>query len=175
MVLTWVMNRIIFTQVEVFYSIVEMFPKHFDYLGGFALLGDFKGVLPGPDTSFNSWLFDEYYRAYGSGTAPTIFFGQLYADMGFAGVLSGGILGGFIMQWIYIKHIRGKKRLMNLVVFSFITMACGELAVTVPVVVLFQFGIVTVLLFILLHEFARNILNTSIKMRLYTQGRKVRL
>ncbi len=174
MVVDWVVNRIVFTQVEVFYSIAEMFPKHFEFRGGFSLLGDVKGVLPGPDASFNSWLFDEFYRAHGNGTAPTIYWGQLYADLGLAGVLAGGIAGGFIMQWIYIKHIRGRKRLINLIIYSFITMACGELAVTVPVVVLFQFGVVTVLLYFLLHELARNILKTTRENRLQYYKRIVR-
>jgi oligosaccharide repeat unit polymerase len=161
MVATWLVARIFFTQVEVFYSIMEMFPKHFDYFAGAALLGDIKGVLPGPDAGFSRWLFDEYFRVHGNGTAPTLFLGELFADFGYVGIIAGGVLAGFLMQLIYIYFVRGRKNLMRLVYYAFLTMAVAELAVTTPVTVVFQFGVVTIFIFSILQKIAHSLLDVK--------------
>lgn len=151
----WVQTRIIRTQVDVFYSTVEMFPRHFAFYGGTAFLGDIKGVLPGPDPSFASWLFNAMYRAHGNGTAPTIFWGQLYADFGLSGVVVGAFVGGMIMQGTYISLLRGKKNLIRLVVYAILIMALGELAVANIISVLLQFGVVTLFLLLAMINISR--------------------
>ena len=156
-----VVDRIFFILPDIFYSMFEMFPRHFPFWGGQALWGDVAGLLPGPDPGFARWMFDHVYRVSGNGTAPTLFWGQLYADFGLSGVWVGALLSGIAMQAIYIRFIRGRKTLVGLVIFVVFSMAMGQLAMTNPVVVLFQFGIVTMLLMLLLMNVMRWLLNAA--------------
>ncbi|MEE9162858.1 MAG: hypothetical protein V3U35_07800 [Candidatus Neomarinimicrobiota bacterium] len=147
-VLYWAQNRILKTNVDVLYSMFEMFPRHFAFFGGQAILSDIRGVLPGPDVAFSRWLYDALYRVYGNGTTPTLFWGQLYADFGVPGVLVGSMAAGFLMQWFYIAYLRATKTLLRLVVYVVITMALAGLAITSPISILFQLGVVSTLLLV---------------------------
>lgn len=144
----FIVSRIFDVQGNVFYSIFELFPEHYSFFGGRGILGDIIGIIPGPHPGFTRWLYDTMFRVYGTGTAPTIFWGQLYADFGLMGVITGSLLAGFAMQAVYIHQLRREKTLLSLIVFSFITMALGELAITNLIIILFQLGIVTVLLLV---------------------------
>ncbi len=144
----WLQNRIFRVQSEAFYAIFEMFPDHFAFLGGRGILSEIKGVLPGPDIGFASWMFDSLYRTYGNGTAPTVFWGQLYADFRLPGIWIGSLGVGFIMQSIHIIYVRSKKIVLHLVIYAMMTMALAELAVSNLMMVIFQFGMVTLLLLV---------------------------
>ncbi len=139
-------RRIFHTTSEVLYAIIEIFPDHFAFLGGRGLLADLKGVIPGPDIGFSSRMFNAVYRAYGNGTAPTVFWGQMYADFGLPGVWIGSMGAGFVMQTIYIVYLRSKKILLHLVIYAMMTMALAALAITNLISAVFQFGMVTILL-----------------------------
>ena len=145
----WLQNRIFRVQSEAFYGIFEMFPDHFAFFGGRGILSDIKGLLPGPDIAFSSWMYDSLYRVYGNGTAPTIFWGQLYADFNLAGVWIGSLGVAFIMQSIHIAFLRSRKILLHLVIYAMVTMAMAELAVSNLMSAIFQFGMVTLLLLVL--------------------------
>ena len=147
-IVPWVQHRIFFVQVNVLYSIFEMFPRHFSFFGGQAILSDIRGILPGPDASFTRWLYDAAYQVYGNGSAPTIFWGEFYADFGLPGIFVGSLLIGFVIQGVYIGFIRGEKDLMRLLLYTFLIMASGWLAMANPVGALFQIGVITVLLLI---------------------------
>jgi len=155
MVVDWVQRRIFWVNVDVLYSLFEMFPEHFPFFGGQAILSDIKGILPGPDVGFARWLYDALYQTYGNGTASTMVWGELYADFGLAGVWIGSLLVGFIMQMFYIVFIRSEKDLFGLVIYAMLTMALGMLGIANPVAVLFQYGIVTTLLLVVALEVMR--------------------
>ncbi|MFB0517192.1 MAG: hypothetical protein ACETWG_11400 [Candidatus Neomarinimicrobiota bacterium] len=144
----WVVTRIFMVNVDVLYSILEMFPEHFAFFGGQAILSDLKGLLPGPNVGFTRWLFDALYRVYGNGTASTMLWGELYADFGLGGVWISSLLVGFVMQSVYITFIRGRKNLLRLVLYTFLFVASGLLAIGGLVGIIIQFGIVTLLLLI---------------------------
>ncbi|MCH8327863.1 MAG: hypothetical protein IID15_04980 [Candidatus Marinimicrobia bacterium] len=154
-------ERIFYISAEIFYSLFEMFPKHFPFWGGEALMSDLAGVLPGPGSGFASWLFDNFYRVIGNGTAPTLFWGEMYVDFGLPGVWMGALLSGIVMQAIYIYFIRGRKSLYSLVIYAIFTVSMAQLANTNPVEVLFKFGMVTVLLLLLMMNTLRWLLYTT--------------
>ena len=60
------------------------------------------------------------------------------------------------MQWFYIWFIRGEKSLLKLIVYVIITMALAGLAITNPVTILFQLGIVSTLLLVLVLKVMRD-------------------
>lgn len=148
MAIDWIWYRIYWTNVDVLYSLFELFPKHIDFLGGYGFFSDIRGVLPGPDTGFARWLYDKVYQVYGNGTASTMLWGQLYADFGLIGVLIGSLLTGFVMQSLYIFHIRGNKDTLNLIIYTIFTMGLGQLGIANISTVLIQYGLVTTLLLI---------------------------
>ncbi len=159
--LTFVQSRILDVQGNVFYSMFEVFPRHQPFLGGQGIMSDVVGILPGPQPGFTRWLFDVVFRVYGTGTAPTVFLGQAYADFGLPGVWIEAVAAGFVTQVAYVKFLRGKKSIIRLVAFSFIFMALGELAITNPVIILFQLGIVTVVLLVMTLDISRWIFEAS--------------
>ena len=160
-VLIGIKERIFYVAVEIFYSLFEMFPRHYPFWGGNAIMTDLAGVLPGPGSSFARWLFDHFYRVNGNGTAPTLFWGEMYVDFGLPGVWVGALLSGVAMQMIYIYFIRGNKSLNSLVIYVIFTMSMGELAISNPVTVVFQFGIVTMLLLLLMMNTLSWLLSTT--------------
>ncbi|MCH8023429.1 MAG: hypothetical protein IIB43_01860 [Candidatus Marinimicrobia bacterium] len=168
--LVWLKNRIFRTQSEAFYAIFEMFPDHFAFFGGRGILSDIKGLLPGPDIAFASWMYDSLYRVYGNGTAPTIFWGQLYADFNLAGVWIGSLGVGFIMQSIHIAFLRSRKILLHLVIYAMVTMAMAELAVSNLMSAIFQFGMVTLLLLVLSLNIGSWIFSTRVLATVEAQG-----
>lgn len=168
--LTWLKNRIFRTQSEAFYAIFEMFPDHFAFFGGGGIFRDLKGILPGPDAGFSRWMFDALYRVWGNGTAPTIFWGQMYADFNLPGVWIGSLAAGFVMQTIYIIYLRSKKVLLHLVIFAMLTMAMAELAVSNLMSAVFQFGIVTLLLLVISLNIGSWIFSTRVLATVETQG-----
>lgn len=144
-----------------FYSMFEVFPRHQPFLSGQGIMSDVVGILPGPQPGFTRWLFDVVFRVYGTGTAPTVFLGQAYADFGLPGVWIEALAAGFVMQVAYVKFLRGKKSIIRLVAFTFIFMALGELAITNPIIILFQLGIVTALLLVMTLDMSRWIFEAS--------------
>ncbi len=54
-------------------------------------------------------------------SANGAFIADLYADFGMPGVLVGGIVAGFIMQWFHIHAIRRKKTIVAIALYSFLT------------------------------------------------------
>lgn len=89
------------------------------------------------------------------------FLGQAYADFGLPGVWIEALAAGFVMQVAYVKFLRGKKSIIRLVAFTFIFMALGELAITNPIIILFQLGIVTALLLVMTLDMSRWIFEAS--------------
>jgi oligosaccharide repeat unit polymerase len=148
MAVDWIWYRIYWTNVDVLYSLFELFPEHIDFFGGQAFISDIKGVMPGPDTGFARWLYDKVYQVYGNGTASTMMWGELYADFGLIGVLIGSLFIGFTMQSLYIFLIRGNKDTLSLLLYTIFTMALGQLGIANVSTVLIQYGMVTTLLLV---------------------------
>ena len=145
-----VFQRIIAAQINVIYSEFELFPRKYDYKLGITILRDFRDVLPGPDYSFSAWLYTKMFtndkQYFGSGSAPSGYLGELYANFGLAGVFLGMFILGIILQWNYIFIIRSSKTLFGLATFPIIIFALGWSTIGGIVTILFQMGIVTMLL-----------------------------
>jgi oligosaccharide repeat unit polymerase len=138
-------GRLFYSPAEVLYYYFEVFPSHIGYLHGSSI-----GKL--------AWLsgikyFDtaNYVGIYGwpqyaeSISANATFIGNLHADFGIPGVLVGGVLAGFIMQWSHIHLIRRQKSVFSIACYAFLVLAFWFLNSTALPVVLASDGVILVL------------------------------
>jgi oligosaccharide repeat unit polymerase len=114
-------SRLFYVPSETVYYYFEVYPNHQEFLHGRSI--DKLARLMG-------WAaFDtaNYVGVYSSPTgmdsvaANAAFFANFYADFGMLGVLLGGILTGFIMQWFHIYAVRRKKTVVAIAFYSFLT------------------------------------------------------
>jgi len=102
-ILTGTFRRLFLVQVAVLYSVFETFPSRIGYLQGGAFWMDFRNLRPGPKSSldFGTWLYTQIVSNApglgGVGSAPTAFFGSLYADWGVPLALFGAAGYGRLM------------------------------------------------------------------------------
>ena len=84
-------------------------PSRIDFTPGRALTSAGGSLLPAavfpakpqpPDASFNAYFYPDQVRLLGTGSAVS-YFGGLWYDSGFVGVLIGGILAGYLFGWLW--------------------------------------------------------------------------
>ncbi|MDD5173067.1 MAG: O-antigen ligase [Patescibacteria group bacterium] len=113
-------NRATYAYSNILYYIFQVFPFRHDYL--------YKLYLPNPGRifSFESFSLPSYMHkimnpeSFG-GSSPTVFFGGIYASLGYLGMLLSIPLVGFLFQTIQIYFIRRKKSIINV---TFLIILC---------------------------------------------------
>jgi hypothetical protein len=152
-ILVGTFRRLFLVQVAVLYSVFETFPSRIGYLQGGGFWMDFRNLRPGPKESldFGTWLYSQIVSNApglgGVGSAPTAFFGSLYADWGVPLALFGLFAVGFVCHWIFISFVRGPKTVIRWAVFVGLTASIPRLTTSSLISIAFQYGIITSYLF----------------------------
>jgi len=113
-------RRLFYVPSENVYYYFEVFPSQHKFLHGRSI--DKLARLMN-QTPFDTANYVGVYSrptALDSISANAAFLADLYADFGMPGVLLGGILAGFIMQWLHIYAIRRKKTVTDIAFYSFL-------------------------------------------------------
>jgi oligosaccharide repeat unit polymerase len=136
--------RLFYLPSEVVYFYFEVFPNQHKYLYGRSIdkFARLMGWAP----------FDtpNYVGVYGyPGDLETIsangaFLANLNADFGMPGVLLGGVLTGFVMEWFHIYAVRRKKTVIAIALYSFLTYSFWVLHSSSLPIVLASNGVIMV-------------------------------
>ena len=122
--LNTLLERIFLTKGYVTSQVFYYFPDLFNFRLGQTIIPTLFGTFSNT-TPFSQEMF-ALFADGSSGTAGPQAFGELYVNFGFSGVMIGSFLLGFIIQYITIKLIRGKKHSpYNSAIYSYITLLFG--------------------------------------------------
>lgn len=149
-VFTILLYRIFYISPYVVYYYFEIFPYDVEYLFGRSIK-NFAWVIGEEPFDTANYVFQHIFPAQiESGLANAAFIGNLNADFGLIGVLLGGVLAGFIMQWINISLIRMKKTVLSIALYSVLTVAFLNLCITALPVILVTHGVILILIIAIL-------------------------
>jgi len=101
-----VLSRTLTGQIQPAYHYLQFFPKHHDFLYGQSFtnpMGIFPFVSYNIPQEIMSWYNPEQNINGVVGSMPTIFWGELYANFGFFGVLIVPFFVGFFLYWFNNK------------------------------------------------------------------------
>lgn len=150
---TATLRRLFLVQAQVLYSIFELIPARMGYLHGGAFWMDVRNLRPGPKSTldFGTWLYSVIVSNEpgfsGVGSAPTVFFGQLYADFGVIGALLGMVAVGCAAQLAFVWYLRQPRSIVTWAVFVGLTASIPRLATSSIIAIGVQYGIVASVLF----------------------------
>lgn len=113
--------RLFYVPSQVVYYYFEVFPHWHGFLYGGSIdkFARLMGWVP-----FNTANYVGVYAipdGLESVSANAAFIADLYADFGMPGVLLGGVVAGFVMQWFHIHAIRQQKTIVAIALYSFLT------------------------------------------------------
>ena len=140
-------RRLFVVQAAVLYSTFEEFPARMQFLHGQGFWRDVVNLRPGPKSTldYGGWLYTVLVTNRpgfgGVGSAPTAFFGQLYADFGVLGALLGLLVAGYAAQRVYIWYLRSPRTLITWCVFVGLCASIPRLTTSGIVAIVFQYGI----------------------------------
>lgn len=159
-----IFERFIISPAKLQYYYFEIFHSNMDFLYGRSI-GKLTFVLSPFLSNYEYFDLPNYVYNYifptspiKSGTAPSPFLGDLYANFGIAGVITGSLIAGFIMQTIQIWIIRRKSKDVLLLTVQAICMySFWELNRTSLQTVLLSYGGITVPFFFYVYKFIQQI------------------
>ncbi len=145
-----VISRTLGGQIQVAYYYLEYFPSYHPFLNGLSFPNP-AGLLP--FTNFpltqqvHSWVHPELARIDIIGSMPTIFWGELYANFGFLGIiiitpLIGIIL--YIMNWYFESK---KNTVLGLSLFIFLIFHYKNLALSSLSNYIFDLNLILIFIF----------------------------
>lgn len=101
-------QRLFIANAETTDFVIKYFNNVEPYRLGSTWYNDFIALLPGPDSSFSSEIYEKFYG--GLGSASPMSFSEMYANFGFVGVVIFSVLMGFLFQLTYIWYVRRPER-----------------------------------------------------------------
>ena len=146
-------RRLFVVQAGVLYGTFEEFPARMGFLLCGGIWKDIVNLKPGPKGTldYGGWLYTVIVTNRpglgGVGSAPTAFFGQLYADFGVPGALIGMAAVGYAAQWVHIWYLRSPRTLVNWCVYAGLCAAIPRLATSGLIAIVFQYGVIASILF----------------------------
>lgn len=147
------LRRLFLVQAQVLYSIYDLIPDRMGYLHGGAFWMDLRNLKPGPKSTldFGTWLYSVIVSNQpsfsGIGSAPTVFFGQVYADFGVIGALLAMVAVGCLAQLAYVWYLRRSRAVVTWAVFVGLTASIPRLTTSSFVAIGIQYGIAASILF----------------------------
>lgn len=120
-VLNLLYYRIILQNLDNLNFILGLFPKQMGFLFGYGYIMDLMTITPGPDVSFSSLITMKMnpLAAESVTMTPTIL-GELYGNFSMLGVAIGMFMTGYIIQFYYIRFMRSRRSLANVVLYSYV-------------------------------------------------------
>jgi hypothetical protein len=114
-------DRLFYVPSEVVYYYFEVFPHYHGFLYGRSInkFARLMGWVP-IDTANYVGVY-AHPGAIESVLANGAFIADLNADFGMPGVLIGGVIAGFVMQWFHVHAIRRRKTVVRIALYSFLT------------------------------------------------------
>ncbi|HXM57658.1 MAG TPA: hypothetical protein VOB72_19830, partial [Candidatus Dormibacteraeota bacterium] len=147
-ILVSTVRRLFVVQAQVLYSIFDLVPARVGFLGGGAFWMDVRNLRPGPKSTldFGGWLYTMIVSGgtkldAGVGSAPTAFFGQLYADFGVIAALAGMLVVGCLAQLVYVRYLRHGRTVVAWAVFVGLTVSIPRLTTSSLISIGVQYGI----------------------------------
>jgi SAM-dependent methyltransferase len=146
-------RRLFVVQASVLYATFEVFPAQMGFLQGGGVWKDIVNLKPGPKSTldYGGWLYTVIVTNRpglgGVGSAPTAFFGQLYADFGVPGALIGMAAVGYAAQWVHIWYVRSPRTVVNWCVYAGLCASIPRLATSGLIAIVFQYGVIASILF----------------------------
>jgi oligosaccharide repeat unit polymerase len=147
------LRRLFLVQAQVLYSIYDLIPAKVSHLAGGALWMDVRNLRPGPKSTldFGGWLYTQIVSSNlkldsGVGSAPTVFYGQLYADFGVIAALVGMAVVGCLAQLAYVWYLRHPRTIVAWAVFVGLTASIPRLTTSSIIAIAVQYGIVASIL-----------------------------
>ncbi len=115
-----ILKRLFFAPANGLYYYFEVFPDRIGYLHGLSVrpLAFLMNESVFDTANFVSTYMN--YKGSPSGSANVAFIGNMNADFGMVGVLMGGVVVGFVMQYAQIYLLRAKKTILCVSVYAFL-------------------------------------------------------
>ncbi|TAK42786.1 MAG: hypothetical protein EPO27_16180 [Betaproteobacteria bacterium] len=94
-------ERLFFGQVSGLYHTFALVPDVYDFFWG-RTLSNPRDLLPYEQVQLPFLVNDSHAESVPGvqGSDPTVFFGEVYANFGIAGMLASMVAAGFVMQWL---------------------------------------------------------------------------
>jgi hypothetical protein len=139
-------DRLFYLPSEVVYFYFEVFPSQHKYLQGRSIDKFARLMGWAPFDTPNYVGVYAYPEGLETVSANGAFLADLNADFGMPGVLLGGILTGFVMEWFHIYAVRRRKTVIAIALYSFLTYSFWILNSSSLPIVLASNGTILVLL-----------------------------
>lgn len=163
-----VLSRIFCGQIHPAYYYIKMFPDHHDWLYGRSF-PNFGGIFPFENYPLTFKVMN--FMSPGGlpgvvGSAPTVYWGELYANWGYLGVFIPPFFIGYYLYWINKKIFNLQKTPLNIAFFICIMFSCKNLAMTSISSFIFDFylaGLVLCMIFLREWNFTKKLSFLSFK------------
>lgn len=144
-----VFRRMCYTPAWGLYYYFEIFPENHDFVFGQTLAKPFLQFFTKDFFYIENYVYKYMFPTrVVTGHENDAFISNFYADFGLWGVVFGGIIVGFIMQFFQVYFIRSKKTVVNIALFSFMIYAFWVLNSGSLTSVLFVNGVLPVFIFV---------------------------
>jgi hypothetical protein len=153
--------RMFYLPAQILYYYFEIYPAHSPYLHGLSI-GRVAALLGKPGVDVGNVVFQYMYpEGLVTGAAPAAFIGALNADFGVAGIVIGGVLLGFSIQWLQVFLIRRPKTVPTLAAMAFIYWGAWQFSLTAMPETFLSGGILLVVFAMLLFEWGERALSVA--------------
>ena len=126
--INYAITRVFLINAKDLTFIINFFPDKHSFLMGKALIMDVMAALPGPDTSFNGWMYSLIYPMSEAQGGINASVGELWAEFGPLYIFPV-FMWGFLIELIFVFFWRSfKKHPSDVVAYSFLLFGLSNTA-----------------------------------------------